>query len=127
MTEIEKTTPRPLSAEKSMDRILLIRRDPKEIVGEIYEEEDAALIVKAVNGFEKMLTACNEAVFLLDRLGQLDFEDLRDLSRDFDGHVEPSICRLRRSLTEVRAAINELEESRSSLGEVRVSDAQEER
>jgi hypothetical protein len=38
----------------------------------------------------------NEARFLLDRLDDLDLDDdTDDLIRDWNGHVEPSIARLR--------------------------------
>ncbi len=48
-----------------------------------------------------------EARFLLNRLSDLSFDDLDDLTRDFNGHVEPSISRLDRILSgmEARAAL----------------------
>ena len=106
MSEIEKTTPGPWKVIEHPTGASIV--NDTDLIGDIHKIEDAHRIVKAVNGHQALLAVCNEAIFLLDRLGDLEFEDLRDLSRDFDGHVEPSICRLRKAV----------EEARSSLGEV---------
>jgi len=51
---------------------------------------------------------CGEATFLLDRLSEVDFTDLEYTVRDFDGHVEPSMSRLRGFIRgiETRAALS---------------------
>ena len=63
-------------------------------------EANAQFIVTACNAYEPMREALtdirHEAAFLLDRLNDLDFSDMDYLVRDFDGHVEPSISRLRK-------------------------------
>jgi len=50
--------------------------------------------------FSTLLEICREASFLLDRLADLEFSDMDDLVRDYDGHVEPSISRLRKMLAD---------------------------
>jgi len=75
--------------------------------------------------FSTLLEICREASFLLDRLADLEFSDMDDLVRDYDGHVEPSISRLRKMLADdapaktfaaytgklYAAAVNDLEAS----------------
>jgi hypothetical protein len=43
------------------------------------------------------------ATFLLDRLSELEFCDLEDTARDFYGHVDPAMGRLRAAISDGRA------------------------
>jgi hypothetical protein len=48
---------------------------------------------------ETLLRIRDESSFLLDRLSELEWSDIpEDFWRDWNGHVEPSIARLRKDI-----------------------------
>lgn len=59
-------------------------------------QEDARLVAPATDRDERFKQVVEEARFLLARLDDINLDDdTDDLIRDWNGHVEPSIARLR--------------------------------
>lgn len=67
----------------------------------IVSDEDAALIVAAINALPELVAMGKEAAFLLERLADFDRSGdtmTEDGQRDWYGHVLPSLSRLHAAL-----------------------------
>lgn len=59
-------------------------------------QQDGCPVAPATNRDERFKQVVEEACFLLARLDEINLDDdTDDLIRDWNGHVEPSIARLR--------------------------------
>ena len=128
MSEIGKTTPGPWTENSQPwscgSRVIF--GSENEAVAIVYKQRDAALIVKAVNGFPALIEA-------LRRLAGdvLDYERINNLapnpSRNYCWDSTKNAVELLMSLGIDTLPISTDPQARSSLGEARVSDAQGER
>lgn len=111
MTDISKATVRPWKAWQAPDGTWTLRSSWTGDDGRRYtafvatflagaqdNEANAALADRAVNTFDVMKEALDEAQFLLDRLDEHE-PDHESAVRDFHGHIEPSMSRLRGHLS----------------------------
>ena len=59
-------------------------------------QDDARSVAPATERDERFKQVMEESRFLLERLNEINLaDDTDDLIRDWNGHVEPSIARLR--------------------------------
>ena len=119
-----EATPRPWRVTSDdVEEIFIVGGDDEAILAmtdsDAFEDaEDLAnadLIVQAVNTFSErealLREAANDAAFMLARLDEWTNEAVTDENyRDWNGHVEPAIARVKASIARIRAALGETEE-----------------